>query len=301
MLEAKFHASCFSLVLMVLFVCTAGWAEVIFNDGGLVERTSKVVSQKVSKWEKDRKEEERLRAEAHAKNGKMNDAEAACMMMIDDSAEYYGCKAGLEITRGNISKAESYCGSILGTGENLSYQACLAGTLLASGYVEKARSKCIYFVKIADAYNGCRAGFAMVDGNFSLAEDYCHYIRSLPGRNACLAGFYLAQGDTSTAMRYCSYTVQYKYIYHDCRADVYSAMWSQSQQRSHSISNARVGNTEHLEQKILKNSQEITFHTHALSQEKAEMAALIREVEQNPELLKDPEIRQIYNQFKSLR
>lgn len=287
----------FTLILLSPLVANS---EVIFNEGGVTKRVLERTSNEHSKWVKQRNEERRQRELAYASRGKMNDAEVACSMMIDDPTEYHGCKAGLEITKGNIREAEVHCGVVLGTGDQLSYQACKAGTLLARGDIEGARSKCNFFVSIQDALNGCRSGFAMVDGNFPQAKKYCQYILSLPGRNGCLAGYYLAQGDTTTAMKYCSYTIQHKYIYWDCKADVYSAMWSEAQQRS-SVNYSEIGSTADLQHQIAQTDQKIAAQSRALAQEKAEMQGLIREIEQNPELLKDPEIRQIYNQFKSTR
>ena len=145
-----------------------------------------------------------------------------------------------------------------------------------------------YQIKNEDAKNDCISGIYLAKDNISSAEGWCYQIKDEDAKNGCIAGIYLAKGNISSAEGWC-YQIKNDDGKNGCMSGVnITGFFLKKEKEENEYQTRRINN--------LNNN--INQIKNELSKDQQEALEMIKELEANPELLKDPETQILYQKLK---
>jgi len=195
-----------------------------------------------------------------------------------------GCMSGINLAKEDISMAQSYCYSIK---DKDGLNGCMSGIFLAKENISMAQSYC-YSIKDKDGLNDCMSGIFLAKENISMAQSYCYSIKDKDGLNGCMSGIFLAKENISMAQSYC-YSIKDEDGLNGCMSGVnITGFFLKKEKEENEYQTRRINN---LDNNINQTKEE-------LSKDQQEALEMIKELEANPELLKDPETKILYQQLK---
>ena len=143
-------------------------------------------------------------------------------------------------------------------------------------------------IKDENSRLGCMSGIYLAREDISMAQGYCSQIKDEDSRLGCMSGIYLAKEDISMAQGYCS-QIKDEDSRLGCMSGVnITGFFLQKEKEENEYQARRINN---LDNNINQTQEE-------LSKDQQEALEIIKELEANPELLKDPKRKILYQQLK---
>jgi len=210
-------------------------------------------------------------------------AQGYCSQIKDENSRL-GCMSGIYLAREDISMAQGYCSQIKDEDSRL---GCMSGIYLAKEDISMAQGYCSQ-IKYEDGRIDCMSGIYLAKEDISMAQGYCSQIKDEDSRLGCMSGIYLAKEDISMAQGYCS-QIKDEDSRLGCMSGVnITGFFLQKEKEENEYQARRINN---LDNNINQTQEE-------LSKDQQEALEIIKELEANPELLKDPKRKILYQKLK---